>query len=264
MSRFCSLFSGSSGNCTYIGSAKSGVLIDAGVSCRSILTALKDREIERESVKALFITHEHIDHIKGVRVLLKNTDIRLFATVDTINYLADKNELPVGAKVNAIDMNTTVTVDDIEVQPFLTSHDSISSCGYTLALPDGRTAAVATDLGYVSEDVQRALTGVDLVLLESNYDSSMLNCSPYPYYLKRRIASDLGHLSNESCAREALRLVKSGTTRLILGHLSKENNMPILAYETIKSELEMAQIKHGGDYLLSVAKRCEPSEMIVF
>ena len=153
---------------------------------------------------------------------------------------------------------------DLEIRPFATSHDSLSSVGYAVSLPDGRKISVATDLGYVSDEVHRAIHGSDLVLLESNYDEAMLQCGPYPYPLKRRIASDSGHLSNSSSALEARTLVDSGTTRLVLGHLSKENNHPELARETVRSELTMAGMAEGGDYLLSVAPRTEPGPMMIF
>ena len=143
-------------------------------------------------------------------------------------------------------------------------HDANEPVGYRIYLPGGSSIAVATDLGYVSDEVHQAIHGSDLVLLESNYDEAMLRCGPYPYPLKRRIASDSGHLSNDSSALEARTLVDSGTTRLVLGHLSKENNHPELARETVRSELTLAGMAEGGDYLLSVAPRTEPGPMMIF
>ena len=157
----------------------------------------------------------------------------------------------------------TVQVEEMAVTPFATSHDSLSSCGYTVALPDGRRLAVATDLGHVDDGVHAALRGCDLVLLEANYDEGMLRCGPYPYPLKRRIASDSGHLSNLHSAGEAGRLIAEGTTRVVLGHLSKENNSPLLARETVRSELALAGLREGSDFLLEVAPRSGPGPMTI-
>ena len=264
MARFCTLYSGSSGNSTYIGCGSGGILVDAGVSCKALLTALSAREISVESLRGLFITHEHVDHIKGLRVLLKKYPIPLFAPRETLDDLAERDELPAGLPVNEVDASTRICVDDMEITPFATSHDSRSSYGYRVELPDGRIISVATDLGHVSEEVHRGISGSDLVLLEANYDEGMLRCGPYPYPLKRRISSDSGHLSNTMCADEALQLIREGTTRLVLGHLSKENNLPLLARETVSSELTVAGMREGGDYLLRVAERSCPGEMIVF
>ena len=224
MARFCTLYSGSSGNSTYIGTGTGGILVDAGVSCKALLTTLSARDIRPDTIRGLFLTHEHIDHIKGVRVLLKKYAIPLFASRETLEWLADRGELPSTGPVQEISASTVIAAGDMEIRPFATSHDSLSSFGYAVNLPDGRRISVATDLGYVSDEVHQAIHGSDLVLLESNYDEAMLRCGPYPYPLKRRIASDSGHLSNDSSALEARTLVDSGTTRLVLGHLSKENN----------------------------------------
>ena len=264
MARFCTLYSGSSGNSTYIGCGSGGILVDAGVSCKALLTGLAARDIPPESIQGLFITHEHIDHIKGVRVLLKKLNIPLFASRETLEFLAGRGELPAGAQVQEVTALAPVCVGEMQVTPFATSHDSLSSCGYRVQLPDGRVAAVATDQGHVSQEVHQGIAGSDLVLLEANYDEAMLRCGPYPYHLKRRIGADNGHLSNEMCAQEAVRLVEEGTTRLVLGHLSKENNLPLLARETVISGLALAGMRENGDCLVQVAQRSQPGEMILF
>lgn len=192
MARFCTLYSGSSGNSTYIGTGTGGILVDAGVSCKALLTALSARDIRPDTIRGLFLTHEHIDHIKGVRVLLKKYAIPLFASRETLEWLADRGELPSTGPVQEISASTVIAAGDMEIRPFATSHDSLSSFGYAVNLPDGRRISVATDLGYVSDEVHQAIHGSDLVLLESNYDEAMLRCGPYPYPLKRRIASDSG------------------------------------------------------------------------
>ena len=178
MARFCTLYSGSSGNSTYIGTGTGGILVDAGVSCKALLTALSARDIRPDTIRGLFLTHEHIDHIKGVRVLLKKYAIPLFASRETLEWLADRGELPSTGPVQEISASTVIAAGDMEIRPFATSHDSLSSFGYAVNLPDGRRISVATDLGYVSDEVHQAIHGSDLVLLESNYDEAMLRCGP--------------------------------------------------------------------------------------
>ena len=143
MARFCTLYSGSSGNSTYIGTGTGGILVDAGVSCKALLTALSARDIAPENIRALFLTHEHIDHIKGVRVLLKKYAIPLFASRQTLEWLADRGELPASAQVHEISAAAAVTAGEMEILPFQASHDSLSCYGYTVSLPDGRKISVS-------------------------------------------------------------------------------------------------------------------------
>ena len=149
----------------------------------------------------------------------------------------------------------SVAVGGLEIASFSTPHDSVGSLGFTVTTPKGVRAGVATDLGVVTEKIAQSLTGCDLVLLESNYDEAMLKAGGYPYYLKRRILSENGHLSNDSCGELAVRLAQSGTTRFVLGHLSKENNFPDLAYQTTLSFLAAAGLKENFDFKLAVAPR---------
>ncbi|MCI9414242.1 MAG: MBL fold metallo-hydrolase [Clostridiales bacterium] len=263
MARFCPLFSGSSGNCTYIGSSSGGVLVDVGVSARRIELALWDRGIDPRSIGAVFITHEHSDHISGLRVLCKKYGYRVYASAGTLGALIDANTLDVYGVPDTMP-EQGVEVADMLVTAFRTSHDSRESMGYRIHLPDDRRVAVATDTGLITDDTRQALTGCDLVLLESNHDVHMLENGPYPYYLKRRILASTGHLSNEACARELPALAERGTARFFLGHLSKENNLPQLAYETSRLSLTEAGLREGIDYTLTVAPRDSTAEMTVF
>ena len=163
----------------------------------------------------------------------------------------------------AVEDGARFQVGALEIESFDTPHDSVHSLGYRISTPDGRRLTVATDLGYISDPVRERLTGSDLVLIESNYDQRMLSVSDYPYQLKKRIASNIGHLSNEDCSGELSRLVRTGTTRLVLGHLSQNNNLPELAYQTAQCSLSMSGMQEGRDYLLQVASRSGPSEMVV-
>ena len=251
MARFCSLFSSSSGNSTFIGSSKTGILIDAGVSAKRMKEALLSREIDPSELGGIFITHEHSDHIKGVRILCSNYNIPLYATQGTLSYLEENDVINGKFPFEVID-EKGVEIGDIVVKPFKTSHDSRESCGYTVDLPHGQRAAIATDLGKITSEVERAITGCEFVMLESNHDISMLQAGPYPYYLKRRILSDRGHLSNEACAEQAKKLIKSGTSRLFLGHLSAENNFPDLAFQTTLSALSEMGAVNERDYILKV------------
>lgn len=150
------------------------------------------------------------------------------------------------------------------VKPFKTPHDSNESLGFTVTFPDERRAAVATDIGHMTDEIMRSLTGCDLVMLESNHDVGMLENGAYPYYLKRRILSDRGHLSNEACAEAAASLVGTGTTRLFLGHLSTENNLPELAFQTSFASIAETGAKRGTDYLLTVNPKENADDIVRF
>lgn len=263
MARFCSLFSSSSGNATFVGSSKTGILIDAGVSAKRIKEALHSREIDPSSLSAIFITHEHSDHISGVRVLASNFKIPVFATAGTIDGMNDAGVLNGKFPVFQISENGD-EIGDIIVRSFKTPHDSNESCGYTIEFPDGRRAAVATDIGTVTNEVLNGIIGCDLVMLESNHDVGMLQNGPYPYYLKRRILSDRGHLSNESCASVARDLVERGTTRLFLGHLSGENNIPELAFQTSFCAISETGAKIDSDYILKVNAKENAEDIVRF
>lgn len=264
MARFCSLFSGSSGNSTYVASSGgSAVLIDAGRSCKQIFAALAKRGIANESIGALLITHEHTDHISALRTLLKRLKIPLYASAGVLQKLTYMNVLPPDQLVFAVDDGQRFSVQGLEIEAFSTPHDSVQSLCYHIETSDERKIAVATDLGYITPRVHEMLRGCDLVMLESNYEQAMLSASHYPYYLKQRIASRDGHLSNDACAGELVALVEAGTTRLVLAHLSKENNTPDNAYQASRSTLAQAGMKENVDFMLHVAPRDEPSELVV-
>lgn len=248
MSRFCALFSGSSGNCTYIGGSEGGILIDAGVSAKGIVSALAEREIDIAGIRAVFVTHEHSDHIKGLRVLASRRGIPVYASAGTLAALPGCEEVETRSMDGA-----PVHLAGMEISRFATDHDCEGSSGYVVTTPDGRRMAVCTDLGHVSDGVRAAIQGCDLVLLESNHDVMMLQNGGYPYYLKRRILSENGHLSNVCCAAELPELVKSGATRLVLGHLSRENNYPELALACARAALMGGGMRENIDYILCAA-----------
>ncbi|MEE1002995.1 MAG: MBL fold metallo-hydrolase [Acutalibacteraceae bacterium] len=260
MSKICTLFSGSSGNCTYIENKGDAILVDAGVSAKRITQALNDRNLDIGKIKAVFVTHEHSDHVSGVRVFCTKNQIPVYSTNGT--YKGMENEGFINEKVDCRILEDETDMGSIGVKYFHTCHDTLESCGYTFDLGD-KKIAVCTDLGTVTDEVHNAISGCQTVVLESNHDIKMLQNNPsYPFYLKRRILSENGHLSNNSCAEEVEKLIESGTTRFILAHLSRENNLPMLAHETTRSLLLMDSYKETKDYLLSVASP-QDNEVII-
>lgn len=253
MAKFCPLFSSSGGNSIYIGGGDSNILIDVGMSAKQTEQALWNIGVDADSIGAVFITHEHADHIRGLKVFTKKHKVKLFMTEGTYGALSKTDALDNAADCNIIS-ESGADLGSMLVKPFSTSHDAAQSCGYTMELSNGRKISVATDLGIMTDTVLEAITGSDLVMLESNHDVNMLQCGGYPYMLKRRILGVKGHLSNDTCAETVAKLIKTGTARFFLGHLSRENNVPQLAYQTSVSALAEAGAKEGEDYLLRVAK----------
>ncbi len=264
MAKFCSLFSSSSGNSTFLGSGSANILIDAGVSAKRLTEALTVRDIDPKSIRGIFITHEHSDHINGVRVFASKYSVPVYATRGTILAMQENGTLNGKFPYEVID-EKGVDLGDMLIKPFKTPHDAAESCAYRITLSDGQNVAVATDMGKITDEVRRNLSQCSLVMLESNHDVGMLQNGEYPYYLKRRILSDFGHLSNVACSEIAAELISQGTTRLFLGHLSTENNMPSLAYQTNVSEiLTRTGALNDKDYILRVNEKQNTGGIIRF
>ncbi len=261
LARYCSLFSGSTGNCYYIGSSGRGLIIDAGVSCRSTVSAMMSNKINLSAIDGILITHEHLDHIKGLGPLIKHFKCPVYGTKATLDYLSKNDYIPVGSKMEVIDR--TAEIGAFQVKAFITPHDCNCSVGYKFTTSDNTVITHVTDLGYISNTVSSNLKGSHMVIIESNYDPSMLESSGYPASLKQRIMGKEGHLSNIQCAEEVLKLVKSGTSRIMLAHLSRENNRPSLARQTTTDLLKKHGFQEGKDYALYVASANSPSEMII-
>ena len=253
MARLIPLFSGSSGNSYYIGTKESGILIDAGKNAKQLTIMLQNGGVDPLAVQGIFVTHEHSDHISGLRVFASKYNIPVFATEGTLDALTIGGVI--NGKFPAYKMESGIQLADMEIKSFRTSHDCAESCGYRIKTADGKIFAIATDLGYISETVAENLYGADMVVIESNHDVDMLRMGPYPYPLKRRILSDAGHLSNAACAEFLPKLYRSGCRRFLLAHLSRENNTPDVAYQTALCSLIMEGYVKDVDFTLSVAPR---------
>lgn len=220
------LASGSDGNCTIIECDGEAVMIDAGVSCKRIQELMDVAGVDREVVKALLITHEHSDHISGAGAVARRFDIPVMTNIATYEASHLGN-----VRFQPVDCTSSFDVGGMRVTSLPTSHDAVDPCCYFTETDCGRVL-LATDTGRLNFQIEHAMARADLAIIESNYDPEMLANGPYPYYLKQRIKGDRGHLSNFDCA-EAIRRNTSGGTQLFLAHLSKKNNVPDLARQTV-------------------------------
>ena len=260
MLKYCSIGSGSSGNCHYIGYKDTNILVDAGLSGKRITTGLNDINVDMENIKGIFITHEHSDHIKGAGIMSRKYNIPIFANVKTWCAMKDKLGDIKDSNMKVFENDRSYSLGDLIIRPFSISHDASDAVGYNF-YADNEKMSIATDIGIITDNIRRHLYKSKLVVLESNYDPSMLMMGSYPYALKKRVMSDTGHLSNEDAAKFCIDLVKEGTERILLAHLSKENNFPELAYETSKSILAQNDIIIGQDIKLDVLLREEVSDI---
>jgi len=254
MIKFCSLFSGSSGNSLYIEANGTKILIDAGLSGKRIIQALNSIGEQPSEISAVLVTHEHSDHIRGVGILSRKFNIPVYANEKTWDAMGTQ----IGP-INADNMRCFTTVKEFEIgnlciKPFPIPHDASEPVGFNF-FAENKKVTTATDIGHITKEVLESLIGSDLVLLESNHDIEMLKVGPYPWPLKRRILGDRGHLSNEMAGKVAVHMAQRGTRKFLLGHLSKENNFPELAYQTVYNALSEQKIKVGSDVTLEVAMR---------
>ena len=256
----CSLRSSSKGNSTLVFTEKTKILIDCGISCRMTVSALSDIGVDPSEIDAIFVTHEHCDHIKGINLFSKNFNIPVYANSSTWSAMRENLGCVLEENVCIIEENA-VSIGDIRVCAFPVSHDAVCPVGYTL-VSGCEKVSVATDMGIIDERVIYALKGSDKVLLEANHDLNLLSMSSYPEPLKRRIKGDRGHLCNEKAGEVALSLLNSGTKKFLLGHLSQENNNPHLAYATVRESLCRLGAKEGADFVLKMTFPEKISEII--
>ena len=232
------LASGSSGNALVLSWNGRHLLVDAGISCRRIAQSLGQLGLSPEALEAVLITHTHTDHISGLQTLLKRTSCPVFATSSACRDLLYRFA-GAGERLESLPLCQSVQFSGLTITAFPTSHDSPGSCGYRFDTPEG-SAGLLTDTGYVTPEAEQILPGVDIVVLEANHDIPMLEQGSYPYFLKRRILGDRGHLDNCACARFAVTLAKAGAQEIVLAHLSRENNTPAIAHQTVSSALAQA------------------------
>lgn len=262
--RLCSIASGSSGNCIYVGSDATHLLVDTGISCKRMVEGVQSLGISPSELDGILITHEHSDHISGLGILARKYEIPIYTTQET--YEAIKQDKKIGllpeGLFREVRYDEKFTIKDMSVYPVRISHDAKKPVAYRVGC-EKKKVGILTDLGNFNDYIVECMAGLDAVLLEANHDVNMLQVGPYPYYLKQRILSDRGHLSNELCGRLLDRILHDGTKHVLLGHLSKENNMPELAYETVRLEIDMSDSPFKAkDFQLSVAKRSEVSDVI--
>ena len=260
----CSIASGSSGNCIYAGSDNSHILIDAGISGKKIESGLNEIGLKTEEIHGILVTHEHSDHIKGLGVLARRYGIPMYATEGTWRWIQEHQA--VGkvdeSLLHIVRPEEEFFIGDMEITPLHTSHDAADPVAYMMK-QGKKTMAVLTDLGKYDDYLVDKLHGLDVLLLEANHDIHMLEVGGYPYYLKKRILGERGHLSNELSGQLLGRLLHDNFKSVILGHLSKENNYPELAYETVRLEISMGDNPYqGNDFPIQVARRDCVSELV--
>ena len=236
MFKFCSLYSGSSGNSLFIQTDNTKILIDAGESAKKITDALSSIDVNPNDLDAILVTHEHSDHIKGLGTLSKKYNIPIYANQKTWEAMPEQNAKISENNKKYFKPSENFEIGDLKIHPFKIPHDAANPCGFNF-FHKNKKMSVATDIGHMTSDIIHTLEDSSFLLLESNYDPNVLKCSKYPYLLKERIAGPNGHLPNGEAGKTISYLLNSGLKQVMLGHLSKENNFPELAYKTVMDEL---------------------------
>jgi phosphoribosyl 1,2-cyclic phosphodiesterase len=253
MFKFYSLYSGSSGNCLLVETSNTKVLIDAGESAKKISSALSSIDIDPLDINAILVTHEHSDHVKGLGTFSKKYNIPVYANSKTWDAMEEQSVKISSDNIKKFTIEENFEIGDLKIHPFKIPHDAANPCGFNI-FSDNRKISIATDIGHMTSNIIHKLEDSSFILLESNYDPNILKCSSYPYLLKKRIAGPNGHLPNEEAGKTISFLANSGLESVMLGHLSKENNFPELAYKTVVDEL--IQNNYNENSLkISVAKR---------
>ena len=263
MARFTTLYSGSSGNSALVEENGRYLLVDMGKSCRMTQNALKGLGLPLADLGGILVTHEHSDHVKGLSTFLKKYPLPVYGAEETLEFLDANGVVPASCDLTALTPGREEDIGVFGVKAFPTSHD-VPCVGYRIHTPDNKTMTIATDLGVLTPPVHQALSGCDLVALESNYDLHMLRSGRYPYYLRSRIESNRGHLSNDECSAKLLELIQEGCKKFALCHLSQENNTPALALQTMFNTLGAAGVVPEKDCIVQAQRRNEISPALTF
>lgn len=259
--RLCSLYSGSSGNSIFVASDSTKILSDAGLSAKKIIEALCSIGEKPGELNGILVSHEHIDHIRGAGILSRKFNLPIYASEGTWQAMGEMIGPVMEYNRRVFSSYEPFMIGDIEVRPFPIPHDANEPVGYSYS-NNGKKVTIATDIGHISIELLHYLEDSDLLLLESNHDLEMLKVGPYPWNLKQRIAGDNGHLSNEAAGKVIAYMAEKGTKRFLLGHLSKENNFPELAYQTVCNALCEKCLHAGTDVMVDVALRDRVGKVI--
>ena len=260
----CSLSSGSAGNCIFAGCGETNILIDLGRSAKAMSELLASIDKKIEDISAIFITHEHIDHVSGLKVLISKYKIPVYMVWESFDNLGDDYKSALGEIINFITPDDKITIGELQIECFPTPHDSAASVGYIIrhnGEKSQKAIGVATDVGHMSKEILDAMRGCRIIYIESNHDMEMLKNSSYPAQVKQRIKSKQGHLSNKECAEILPELIKNGARKIVLYHLSGENNTNELAVRESKTSILEAKLNVGTVYL-GVAPKSSPSKVI--
>ena len=236
MLNFCSLYSGSSGNCLFVENNSTKILVDCGVSGKKVCEGLESIDKKIEDIDAIIVTHEHSDHVQSLGLISKKYNIPVYANTETWQAMPTQSQKILENNKKTFNNDNDFEIGNLLIHPFSTPHDAANPCGFNI-YSGKRKISIATDLGHMDNVILENLKGSSFILLESNYDPEILKVSKYPYILKQRIAGPNGHLSNSTAGKTIGCLIQNDLKTVMLGHLSKENNFPELAYQTVVEEL---------------------------
>lgn len=260
MFEFCNLYSGSSGNCSFVGTENVNILIDCGLSQKKTADTLDSLGKTLSNIDAIIITHEHSDHVKSVGTISNKYNIPVYANKKTFDNMQNQKDLINDNNKKIFNTNESFEIGDLKINPFHIPHDAADPCGFNI-IKDNKKISIATDIGHMNNDILHKLEESDFLLLESNYEPEILKYARYPYFLKQRIAGPNGHLSNQEASSTIIKLITTGVNNIMLGHLSKQTNFPELAYKTVMDEIIENKI-NNNNLTLNVASRIKPSNII--
>lgn len=253
---FCALGSGSKGNSYLIGNEKNKILVDAGLSAKCIADNLLELGVKPSEIDGIIVTHEHMDHIAGIRVLSKKYGIPVYANEKTMSAILHKMPDMESRFIRTFKNSENFYIGTLDVSPFKTPHDSVCSCGFSVYSGINKVT-VATDLGHMNSSVMENLKYSDILVLEANHDIQMLIKGPYSPFLKQRVQGPKGHLSNDLCGQTLAKLLDYGLNKVILAHLSEENNTHEIAYNTVVKHLLERGAKDKKDVFIDVASQTQ-------